>query len=225
VKKLIAVLAALPIAAFAQGAGPQRGMGPGAGMGPGGMGPGGMGPGGMGPGRSPEMMQKRARLALTLGLATALDLDEAQALRLGETVAKFADRRRAVLEQLRDARHTLQRAAQGEKVSAQEVDQAIAKVLDGRAQAQAIDRELVQTVTKDLSPDKKARAVLFLGKFQRHFGPGAGMRMMMRRGFGPGGPGGQGMPGGAAGMEMDHGPGGMMFGFVGPDGDWEAGED
>jgi hypothetical protein len=209
VKKLIAILAALPIAAFAQGTGPQRG-GPGMGMGR-----------GMGPDHNPEMMQRRARLALTLGLATALDLDEAHALRLGDTVAKFTDRRRAVHEQLRDARQTLERAAQGEKVSGQEVDQAIAKILDGRAQIQAIDRELVQAVTKDLPPDKKARAVLFLGKFQRHFGRGAGMHMMMRRG--PGGPGGPGMRGGPPTGMDDQGPGAMMGAFVGPD-DWDADE-
>ncbi|HEY6003628.1 MAG TPA: hypothetical protein VIV57_12195 [Anaeromyxobacter sp.] len=207
-KKLIAILAALPLAAFAQGAGPQKvAGGPGMGQGR-----------GWGPDHNPEMMQRRARLALTLGLATALDLDEAQALRLGDTVAKFTDRRRAIHEQSRDARQTLRRAAQGEKVSAQEVDQAIAKILDGRAQIQAIDRELLQAVTKDLPPDKKARAVLFLGKFQRHFGRGGGQHMMMMR-RGPGGPGMQGGP--PAGMDMERG-GGPMLGAFGPDGDWDS---
>lgn len=202
-KKLIAVLAALPIAAFAQGPGLQRG-GPGMAQGR-----------GTGPDHNTEMMQRRARLALTLGLATALDLDEAQALRLGDTVAKFTDRRRAVHEQTRDAHQTLRRAAQGEKVSGQEVDQAIAKILDGRAQIQAIDRELLQTVTRDLPPDKKARAVLFLGKFQRHFGRAGGMRMMMRRGPGPG------MQGPPTGMDMEPGAG-PMLGAFGPDADWDA---
>ena len=205
-KKLMAILAVLPIAAFAQGAGPQKVAG---------------GPGrGWGGDQNPEMMQRRARLALTLGLATALDLDEAQALRLGDTVAKFTDRRRAIHEQTRDAHQTLRKAAQGEKVSAQEVDQAIAKVLDGRAQIQAVDRELLQAVTSGLPPDKKARAVLFLGKFQRHFGRGGGMHMMMRRG--PGGPGGPGMQGGPpAGMD-GRGPGDMLGAFGGPEGDWDA---
>lgn len=126
-KKLIAVLAAIPLAAFAQGAPPKGAPGPGAGP-------------GWGPGRAnPEWVQKRARLALTLGLAVALDLDDAQALKLGDVVAKFGDRRRAALEQVRDARLTLRKAAQGEKVGGREVDQAIAKVLDGRAQIQTID--------------------------------------------------------------------------------------
>jgi hypothetical protein len=219
VKKLIAILAALPIAAFAQG-GPPAG-GPGSGRGPG------RGPGAAGAADA-QGMQKRARLALTLGLATALDLDDAQALRLSDTIGKFSERRRAVHEQVRDARQTLRKAAQGEKVAAADVDQAIAKTLDGRAQVQALDRELVTAVTKDLSPEKKARAVLFLSRFERRFGRGGpgmhgpGMHMqpgMMRGSGGPGGPGMRGGP--TTGMEMGPGgPGAMAGGWNGPD-DWD----
>ena len=91
-KKLLLALAVLPLAAFAQGAGP----GPGAGRG--------MGPG-MGPGMgNPEHMEKRMRLARTLGLAEALDLDSAQALKLGDSIAKFDERRLAAHQQLHDAK-------------------------------------------------------------------------------------------------------------------------
>ncbi len=222
VKKLIALMTALPLAAFAQGGAAPAGPGPGAGM------------------RrwqqerpTPEQlaqMQKRARLALTLGLAVALDLDDAQALKLGQTVSKFADRRRAIHEQVRDARETLRRAAHGEKVAGADVDQAIAKALDGRAQLVALDRELVGAVTKDLSPEKKARAVMFLANFQRRFGRGGmghghGPGMMQGPGMmrGPGGPGGPG-PGmhGATGM-LEPGAGAMAGGFD-PDDDWAAEE-
>lgn len=214
-KKLMAVLAALPIAAFAQAGAPKEGAGAaGKGAGP--------DRGRVAARMDGEHMEKRARLALTLGLATALDLDEAQALRLGDTVAKFTDRRHAVHEQMRDARRTLFKAAQGEKIAAGDVDQAIAKVLDGRAQAQALDRELVTTVTRDLAPEKKARAVLFLSKFQRRFGGGGPGHHGMH-----GGPGGPGMRGGAAtGMMMEQGPG-AMAGIRGPGGmgtdaaDWD----
>jgi hypothetical protein len=218
VKKVIAILAALPIAAFAQAGQPREApRGPGMGQG-----------GGMGPGGRPnaEFVQKRARLALTLGLAMALDLDEAQALRLGDVVAKSLDRRRAIHEQLRGAHDTLKKAAQGEKVAAAEVDQAIAKILDGRAQIQAIDRELVGSVTQGLTPDKKARAVLFLGRFQRRFGRGGpGMHPGMHPGMmhGPGGPGGHGMMRGGdrTGMELEPGPGAMVGMCLGGDCDWD----
>ncbi len=215
-RKLIAVMTALPIAAFAQGMGPARDASPG------------RGPWGQGQGKpTPEQvqqMQKRARLALTLGLAVALDLDQAQALKLGDTVGRFADRRRAIHEQLRDAHETLRRAAHGEKVAPGDVDQAITKLLDGRQQVQAIDRELVGAVTKDLAPEKKARAVLFLEHFQRRFGRGGpGMHMGPGMMHGPGG--GPGMHG-RMGM-MGAGPGPAMAGACpGPDcAGWDSDDD
>ena len=176
--------------------------------------------GGQGPGMGdPERMEKRMRLARTLGLAEALDLDSAQALKLGDAIAKFDDRRLAAHKQLRDASQVLRTAARGEKVEAAAVDQAIQKALDARAQIQAVDREVVATVTKDLTPDKKARAVLFLAKFQGRFGHGPGMMRGgagMPRGMGPGdgmGPGrGMGMGPGAMGMGMGPGPGPMAGG-------------
>jgi len=199
-RKLLVALIVLPLAAYAQAPGPGQGAG------------GGTGPGGA-PGtargqaqRRPDAqkMERRMRLARTLGLAEALDLDEAQALKLGQQVAKFDDRRVAAHSQLHDARDVLRRAASGEKVPAADVDQAIQKGLDARAQLQAVDRDLVAVVTKDLSPEKRARAVLFLERFQRRFHPGmGGLGHMMGPGMGPG----RGM--------MDHGRG--MTG-MGPDG-------
>ena len=71
-------------------------------------------------------------------------------------------------------------------------------------------------ISKDLSPEKKARAVLFLAKFQNRFGPrgahgGPGMGPGMHGGRGKGGgmgPGGGQGPG--AGMGMGPGAMGMM---------------
>ncbi|HEX9242614.1 MAG TPA: hypothetical protein VF875_09265 [Anaeromyxobacter sp.] len=214
--------AALPLAAHAQG-GPQPGAGP-QGAGPG---------ANAGPGHrmDPQRMEKRMRLARTLGLAEALDLDESAALKLGQTMSKFDERRVAVRKQLQESRQVLVRAAQGEKVTAGEVDQAIAKSLDGRAQLLTINRELVAAVTKDLTPERKARAVIFLAKFQRRFAgpPGMGPGMMMGPGGQNGGPGmrhgghgggmGGGMgPGGGMGMggsEWGMAPGGEELGPIG----------
>jgi len=198
-KTILMALAMLPLAAFAQG--------------PGGMGHRGMGHGqGMGPGQDrgdPARMERRMRLARTLGLAEALDLDATQALKLGEAVAKYDERRLTAHKQLHDAHMALRKAATGEKVTAAEVDQAIQKSNEARAQIQAVDREIVATVTKDLAPEKKARAVLFLEKFQSRFGPMGGgkmkiihKRMMGPGGMGPGGPGGMGPSGMGPDMEM-----------------------
>lgn len=171
---VLAALLLAPLTAFAQagagpGPGPGGGMGPGAGPGPGpgmarGPGPGWRDDDGPGPGRGER--GQRAKLALTLGLAEALDLDDAQALKLRDAVGKYHQRREPLHAQMREAMQVLRRAADGGKADAAAVDQALARLLDLRAQAQAADQELVQAVTKDQPPAKKARAVLFLSRFQ-----------------------------------------------------------
>lgn len=156
---------------------------------------------------------RRGRLALTLGLAEALDLDEAQALKLRDVVQKQEPRRQAAHAQRQEAAKLLRRAAGGEKVTAADVDQAIAKAFDARAQLEAADKELVQAVTKDLAPEKRARAALFLARFHARMGgfpgmgPGDGAG---RHGHGPRGPG----MGKGPGMGM--GPMGPGMGPMGP---------
>lgn len=184
IRKAVSVIAVmLPLSVLAQG------------------GPGGPGPmrGAAGPGDGPRVAGQRMRLARTLGLAEALGLDEAQALSLRQRTMKLDDRRVAALDRMREAHATLRRAASGEKVAAADIDKAIASDLDARAELSAIDRELVGTVTKDLPPEKRARAALFLARFDDSFGPGGG--------WGPGGMGGRGM-----GMRGGMGRAGMQRG-------------
>jgi hypothetical protein len=166
-----------------------------------------------------EKMRRRMQLALTLGLAEALQLDDAAALKVRGQIEKFAPRRMAAMTQMRDSVQVLRRSAKGEKVAAAEVDAAIVKLLDARAQVQAVDRDVVNTVTKDLAPEKRARAVLFLAQFHKRV-----MQELRPGGHGRGGPGGPGMGPGP------HGPGpggpGMGPGALGmndAEGDWEDG--
>ncbi len=219
-RKTLIALVLVPMAALAQGpAKDKAGPGPADGQRP-----------------NVENMEKRMRLARTLGLAEALDLDTAQALKLGDTLAKFDDKRKAARKQGMDAREVLRKAAQGDKTVAGDVDGAINRLLDSRAQLQATDKEMLAAITKDLAPEQKARAALFLGRFreriERHmmpFGPGGqgGMRHGMMSGgmqgrgpgMGPGagmGPGRQdcplqpGMKSGQTGMKMPMDRDGMM---------------
>ncbi len=151
-----------------------------------------------------ERAEKRMRLARTLGLAEALDLDTAAALRLGEQLAKFDERRKAVRKQAADSRDVLRTAARGGKATAAEVDGAIAKLLEARAKMQALDREMLQAITRDLSPEQKARAALFLGTFRDRIERRA---MRFHRGPGGGPDGGQGWhPRGRRGMVPGPGP-------------------
>lgn len=200
-RKLFLAVVLCPALALAQG----QGMGPGAGAGPG-PGPG-MGPRArLAPGERAERKEMRARLARTLGLAEVLELDEAQALRLRDTLRRFDERRLAAHKVKAEARETLRAAAGGDAARAKGVEQALQRFLEADGQLEAIEREQLQAVTKDLSPEKRARAALFLDRFEQRMGPmmgpggkGPGMRGERghRRWMGPG-------PGGEWGM----GPGG-----------------
>jgi hypothetical protein len=219
-KKLALMLALAPLLAVAQVPPPPPGS-PAAPMAqPGPPGP----PGQMDPVRM-ERMRRRMQLALTLGLAEALQLDDAAALKVRGQIEKFAPRRMAAMSQMRDSVQVLRRSARGEKVSAAEVDAAIGRLLEARGQMQAVDRDVVTTVTKDLPPEKRARAVLFLAQFHKR-----AMQEMRPGGRGRGGPGGPGMgpgmgPGphgpGSGGMGMGPGPGAL--GMNDADGDWDDG--
>jgi Spy/CpxP family protein refolding chaperone len=124
------------------------------------------GPPGQGRGEKGERSERRMRLARTLGLAEALDLDAEQALRLSDLLTRFDARRAAARKQLGDARLALRKAAQGEKATAQEVDQALRQIFEARAQLAQVDRETIDAIPKDLTPEKRARAALFLTRFQ-----------------------------------------------------------
>jgi Spy/CpxP family protein refolding chaperone len=184
---LAALLAALlPLAALAQtGPGTVGGMAQG-------------GDGMRGHGHGPGMHDpKRAKLALTLGLAEVLELDDAQALKLRSVIDQFETKRRPLQDQQREAMKVIRGAAEGEQAEAAAVDQALTKILDTRAQLLSLDRELVQGIVKDLPPQKKARALIFLARFhQRMMAKGPAGRLPGRPGgprAGPGpGPGARG---------------------------------
>jgi hypothetical protein len=172
-------------------------------------------PGPMDPARR-EKMQRRMQLALTLGLAEALQLDDASALKVRGQIEKFTPRRMAAGAQMRDSVQVLRRSAKGDKVAAADVDAAITRLLDARAQMQVLDREVVVTITRDLPPEKRARAVLFLAKFHQRM-----MEELRPGGRGHRGPGGPGGPGGSGMGSGPHGAGPGQLGMNGADGDWD----
>jgi hypothetical protein len=224
-KKLTAILALLPAVALAAPQGPPaRGAGAGQGAGP------------DDPARM-ERMQKRVRLARTLGLAEALDLDDAGAIRARDVMAKFDERRAPLRKQVADNVRVLQDAARGDKDAGAKVDQAVQHLREARTQLQALKSEMFQQLSQGLSPQKKAKAALFLATFHAR-----AERMMMhhgpRGGPGAGQGGGRGAGRGMGGMgmgseEMQPGAGSqggrqaMMMGDGGdePDtGEWFADE-
>lgn len=166
------------------GRGPGMGPGPGPGMGPGmGMGPGdGFGPGpGAGPGRfatpeeRAEHLEQRARSArmmYVVAISDALELNEAEALRLAEKLKGVEEKRRPLRQQMMESMRALHDAAEGDKAALGQVDVNVQRVLDGRAQMAAMDKELFQVLSKDLPPQKKAKLALVLARLnQERRGP------------------------------------------------------
>ncbi len=204
----LAVLAALPLAALAA---PPPGPGPGRGA-------------GMGPPADLEerldRVEKRMRVARALGLAEALDLDAAEATRLAEALERLDQKRQPAHKQQDEAMQVLRQAARGDKETQAKVDDAVKKLFEARAQLAALDRETYDAVAKGLPPEKRARAAVFLGRFQQRFGRGMAMMgtgMMDGPGMGGMGPGmGRGM---GRGMGMGRGGGGQ-----GP-GQWSCPDD
>jgi hypothetical protein len=178
----------------------------------------GPGQGGAGPGAGPDdaahmqRMQKRMRLAATLGLAEALDLDDQGTLRVRDVIAHDAERRMPLQRQVRDNVRILRDAARGDQAAAGQVEAALGRLRDVRTQLQNLDNETFKSVTQGLSPDKKAKAALFLARFRER---GRHMAMMHGAGHGGGyghmGPGHMGPAAAPRGGMMDderRGPGG-----------------
>ena len=138
------------------------------------------GPGGaaFAQGRRDDLRQRHLRLARALGLAEALDLDEQGALKLRATLARHDERRAPVERDVAEAVRTLRAAAAGEGAQAAQVDGAVQRLHDGRERLARLDAELLAELTSGATPERKARAALFLAHFharaQAPRGPGAG---------------------------------------------------
>lgn len=160
-------------------------------------------PAGRGPGAADEAtrrahLEKRMRMARALGLAEALDLGEAEALKMRESLAAFDARTAQLRIQLRESLEVVRRAARGDAAAQKGLDEALRKLRDAGNQLRAARDELFQTLTRDLSAERRARAALFLHRFEQRMGafgrewrsrhgPGPGPRSGMGPGMGGGG--------------------------------------
>ncbi|WP_233261759.1 hypothetical protein [Vitiosangium sp. GDMCC 1.1324] len=110
--------------------------------------------------------EKRTRMMRVLGLAEELELNESQALKLADTMRQFDERRRPLAQQVRESAQVLRKAAQGDTSAQSQVDQAVQRVFDARAQLTALDREMYQTLAKDLPPQKRAQLAIFMARHE-----------------------------------------------------------
>lgn len=141
------------------------------------------GPGGVGDdGARRAERERKVRTMLVVGMAEALQLNEQEALRMSDKIKLLDEKRKPLRDAMGESMRTIKAAADGDPTALTQVDAAMDKVLSGRQQMAALDKEMFQVLGKDLTPQKRAQLAVFLahlGKGGREFGKG-------RRGGGDG---------------------------------------
>jgi hypothetical protein len=97
-------------------------------------------------------------------LSEALELNDADTNRLRETLDRFDAQRQPLHQEVTANIQVLRRAANGDATAFGQVDQATSRVTELRGQIQQLDRELLQSLTKGVDPQRKARVVLTLNR-------------------------------------------------------------
>lgn len=108
---------------------------------------------------------KKMHMMLVVGIAEALGLNEADALKLSDKLKGYEEKRRPVREAMGDSLRILRAAAEGDAAASAQVDSAVTKLFDGRQQMAALDKEMFNGLSRDLSPQKRAQLAVFLARF------------------------------------------------------------
>jgi hypothetical protein len=111
-----------------------------------------------------ERSEKRQRLRQVLELSDALELDNAQALKMEATLRGFDERRRPLREQVRESARILHQATQGDSAALAQVDAAAQRAFEARERIAVLDKEMYQALAKELPPEKRARLALTLAR-------------------------------------------------------------
>lgn len=112
-----------------------------------------------------KRVQNDLHLLRIIGLADALGLNEAEALRLDRIMHPFDERKREVRAQINEAAKLIQRATEGDSTALARVDQAMETVLSGRVLVAEIDKEMIQAVARELTPQQRAKMSVFFAKY------------------------------------------------------------
>lgn len=124
------------------------------------------------PGKSErhERMESNVRMRYVLKISEALELNEADTLKLSDKVKALAEKRRPIREQMGEAMRAVKAASDGDVGAQALVDANVLKVFDLRTQMSMLDKEMYQSLAKDLTPAKKAKLAVALA----HLGKGGG---------------------------------------------------
>ena len=107
----------------------------------------------------------RVRLMKLVGLAEALDLNEAQALQMAEVMRRY-DERKAPLQVLNaEAAKIIKRASEGDSAAIGQLDRAIQTMFKNRLQVQQLDLEMMDELGRNLPPQQRAKLMIFFVRF------------------------------------------------------------
>ncbi len=117
------------------------------------------------PGLAKQRAESRMRIMRLVGLADALGLDEAQALRINELMKPYDDRRVALEMQNAELAKVIKRASDGDAVAGAQLDKALQRIWDNRTEIQRLQREMQETVGHELAPQQRAKMTIFFASF------------------------------------------------------------
>lgn len=124
-------------------------------------------------------LEQRARLMATMQISEALGLDDPSTLKLKDTLTRWDVQKAPLRQEMFDLAQTLRRAGRGDTTAYGQVDPAIKRIQEIRAQLQQIDQSLFQQLSTGVSPQKKAKLALVMAKLPQ------AMREMVKGGKGP----------------------------------------
>ncbi|MBL8935507.1 MAG: hypothetical protein JNM69_13205 [Archangium sp.] len=116
-----------------------------------------------------EEHARQGRMMLVVAVAEALELNEAQALKVADKVKALDEKRRPVREAMGEAMRAVKAAADGDAAALAALDANMQKVLDGRVQMAQLDKELFATLGEGQPPQKRAKLAVVLAKVGAEF--------------------------------------------------------
>lgn len=116
-----------------------------------------------------EQRGERMHLMLVLAISEALELTDAEALKMSDKLKGIEEKRRPLRQAMGEAMKSLRDASEGDQAALGQVDANVAKVLEGRAQMAAMDKELFAQLAQGLTPQKRAKLALVLARVGHEF--------------------------------------------------------
>ncbi len=112
-----------------------------------------------------EELSRKSRMMAVVGIAEALELSDADALKLSEKLKGLEERRKPIRDSMTDAMRAIKAAADGDATALATIDQDVIRLLDGRTQMAVLDKEMFTQLSVGQTPLKKAKLAMFLAKF------------------------------------------------------------